>query len=140
MSLWSRIRARFSRSASAIPQIRLKDDGFELVGASSATAVSVNWDDVTRIQAYKLDLLTTDCICLLFELGASRTPVQVSEEWPGFQELFGSLAARFPEIPESWYVDIMTPAFEAKRTVLFEAAGDHRTPSSNTSLERTRDR
>jgi hypothetical protein len=100
----------------------------------------VRWEDVARIQAYKLDLVTTDCICLLFELGPDRAPVQLSEEWPGFQDLFSPLAQRFPTIPESWYVDIMTPAFEEKRTVLFEDAERTAQPSSNNSLERTRDR
>jgi hypothetical protein len=123
MSLWSRIRSRVLRPLSADPRIRLKDDGFEVDAANGVVAVSVRWNGVSRIQAYKLDLVTTDCICLLFELGAGRAPVQVSEEWLGFQDLFGPLAARFPEIPESWYVDIMTPAFETKRTVLFEAVG-----------------
>ena len=128
MSLWSRIRSRTSRQVPADPQLRLKDEGFDLVVAAKGDVVaSVRWDEVTRIQAYKLDLVTTDCICLLFELGPSRAPIQVSEEWLGFQELFGPLAKRFPAIPESWYVDIMTPAFEAKRTVLFEASGNHRT-------------
>lgn len=129
MSLWSRIISCTFRGASADPQVQLKDDGFDLVAAASGVvSASVRWDDVRRIQAYKLDLVTTDCICLLFELGPGSASVQVSEEWLGFQELFGPLVRRFPEIPASWYVDIMTPPFEAKRTILFTASDQ---PSGN---------
>lgn len=94
-----------------------------LASAHGQAEASVRWADVARIQAYKLDLLTTDCICLLFEFAPGRAPVQVSEEWSGFEDLFGPLAARFPAIPESWYADIMTPAFAMNRTVLFEIPG-----------------
>lgn len=140
MSLWSRIRSRVSRPAPADPQIRVLGEGFDVVNLANGSVVaSVRWPDVTRIQAYKLDLVTTDCICLLFEFGPSRAPVQLPEEWPGFQDLFGPLARRFPAIPESWYVDIMTPAFESKHTVLFEIPRLAQ-PSSNNSLERTRGR
>jgi hypothetical protein len=123
MSLWSLIRSRFSRPVSADPQIRLRSDGFDVVGAPGGDIVAtVIWADVTRIQGYKLDLATTDCICLFFECRSQSIPVQVSEEWPGFQELFAPLSQHFPGIPESWYVDIMTPAFESKRTVLYDTA------------------
>jgi len=121
MSLWSRIRSRISGHAPADPHIRIVAEGFDLVKpADGSVAASVRWADVARIQAYKLDLVTTDCICLLFEFRAGRASVQISEEWPGFADLFGPLERHFPTIPESWYVDVMTPAFEAKQTVLFE--------------------
>ena len=87
----------------------------------------MRWAEVSRIQAYKLDLMTTDCICLLFEFSSETPPVQISEEWQGFQELFAPLTQRFPDIPGSWYTDIMLPAFETKRTTLYEAPLQHRT-------------
>lgn len=139
MSLWSRIRSRYSRPESADPQIRLKDDGFDVVGVRDGEVIaSLQWGDVTRIETYKIDRFTTDCICLFFERGPGAPPVELSEEWPGFQELFRPLAQRFPAIPESWYVDIMTPAFEAKRTVLFSRSEN--ATESNTSLEHARGR
>lgn len=95
------------------------DAGFDVLNPDGSLAASVLWDDVTRIQAYKRDLFTTDCICLLFECGSDQPAVELSEEWQGFSDLLGMLERRFPTIPPSWYVDIMTPAFEARRTVLF---------------------
>jgi hypothetical protein len=127
MSLWSRIRSRFARSTVVDPAVRLRDDGFDLVNEpDKAVASTVRWSDVARIQAYKLDLITTDCICLLFEFGLGRAPIQVSEEWPGFADLFGPLSNAFPSIPESWYVEVMSPTFEAKRRVLYDAARSQR--------------
>ena len=61
----------------------------------------------------KVDLATTDCICLTFEFNNGMAPLQVSEEWAGFAELFGPLAAAFPTIPPEWYAEVMTPAFKA---------------------------
>lgn len=87
----------------------------------------MHWADVSRIQTYKIDLLTADCICLLFESRSGQAPVQVSEEWAGFPDLFGPLSAAFPSIPQSWYIEVMSPAFEAKRTVLYDASGMHST-------------
>jgi hypothetical protein len=123
MSLWSRIRSRFAAATAPAPKIRLNDDGFDLLSESDERVIStVRWADVSRIQTYKLDLVTTDCICLLFEFASGLAPIQVSEEWLGFADLFGPLSKAFPSISESWYVDVMTPAFEAKRTVLFDVA------------------
>jgi hypothetical protein len=120
MSLWTSIRSILSGTAPADPVIRVIGAGFDVLNpADGSLAASVRWDDVTRIQAYKRDLVTTDCICLRFERGPDRPAVELSEEWQGFADLFGALERRFPTIPPSWYVDIMTPAFEAKRTVLF---------------------
>jgi len=73
------------------------------------------------MQTYKVDLLTTDCICLLFEFRDGRPSVQVSEEWQGFADLFEPLSAAFPSIPANWHMEVMTPAFETKQRVLYEA-------------------
>lgn len=76
---------------------------------------------MTRIQTYKVDLLTTDCICLLFEFRDGTAPIQVSEEWPGFADFMVAMGHRFPSIPEDWYLEVMQPAFAPNRRVLFEA-------------------
>lgn len=98
--------------------------GLDLVSPLDQRVVaSVRWADVTRIRTYKVDLITTDCICLLFELDNGQAPVRISEEWSGFADLFGPLAAAFPSIPSDWYVDEMTPAFETMHRVLYAAGG-----------------
>ena len=101
MALWSRIQSFFRRGTRSDPLVRVSDEGFHLLDAADAEAVirSVRWTDVAKIQTYKLDLLTTDCICLLFESKSGQPPVQVSEEWKGFPELFGPLTTAFPIDP-----------------------------------------
>jgi hypothetical protein len=89
--------------------------------AGGRLLAGVRWPDVVRIQTFKLDLLTTDCIHLLFEFRDDRAPVRISEEWTGFAELFEPLAAAFPSIPPGWYMEVMTPAFETRRRVLYDA-------------------
>lgn len=121
MSLASRLLAGFRRRRH-LPQdyaLRFTDDGFEVVLAGDRVA-TVCWREVSRITTYKLDLLTTDAICLLFDLGPGAKPVQVAEEWSGFQDLFARLKEEFPTIPEDWYATVMQPAFERNETVLFE--------------------
>ena len=128
MALWSRIQSFFRRGGRADPLVRVCDEGFDLLDAATQAVIrSVRWADVAKVQTYKLDLLTTDCICLLFESRSGQPPVQVSEEWKGFSDLFGPLTAAFPSIPQNWYLDVMTPAFETKRTVWYDAARPHST-------------
>ncbi len=122
MTLWSRMLSFFQRKRRADPFIRLTSDGFVVLDADTQAALrTVHWADVLRIQTYKLDLITTDCICLVFEFKSSESPVQLSEEWPGFQDLFVPLSTAFPSIPQDWYGNVMKPPFEEKRTILFQA-------------------
>jgi hypothetical protein len=45
--------------------------------------------------------------------------VEVSEEWPGFSELFAGLEAALGVSP-AWYLEIMTPAFEPTPRLLYD--------------------
>ncbi len=104
------------------PKIEAGNDGFLLRRPSDDRIIAeVRWSEVLKIVAYKLDLVTTDCIFLLFELSGEQEPVQVSEEWEGFTNLFHPLLRAFPSVPENWYVEVMAPAFQKKYTVLYEA-------------------
>lgn len=126
--MWSRIQSFFRRAGRADPLVRVTEEGFDLLdGATQAVIRSVRWTDVAKIQTYKLDLFTTDCICLLFESKSGQPPVQVSEEWKGFPDLFDPLTTAFPSIPKNWYINVMTPAFETKQTVLYDASRPHST-------------
>ena len=125
MALWPWIQSFFRRRRRADPRIlQIRDGGFDVLDESNQAVVgSVRWTDVGRIQTYKIDLMTTDCICLLFESRSGQAPLQVSEEWKGFSELFDALTTAFPSIPPNWYREVMTPAFQTKRTVLYELHG-----------------
>ena len=102
----------------------MAETGFALLDAATRVPIrTVPWADISRIQTYKLDLLTTDCICLLFSVSTTEQPVQISEEWKGFPDLLVSLPRAFPSIPANWYAEVMTPAFGTNLTVLYEDHG-----------------
>jgi len=123
MGWWSKYRDWLKHRREPDPQIQFEPDGFVLVSSVDRQVVaSVRWSEVTSIRTYKLDLLTTDCICLLFELHNEKPPVQVSEEWSGFADMFEALARAFPGIPRDWYMEVMSPAFETKGRVLYDSA------------------
>ena len=94
--------------------------------------ILIRWDQVDRITTFKLDLLTTDCICLLFEGRFDVSPYQIHEEMVGYDQIFEPLRDAFPSISDSWYFDVMTPAFETKETILFDRseAANKRTESN----------
>jgi hypothetical protein len=126
MDLWSRIRILLSGPSRRDPRIGLVDGGFDVLSIEEGRVVaSVRWQNVLRVHTYKVDLATTDCICLTFEFNNGAAPVQVSEEWSGFAELVAPLAAAFPTIQPEWYAEVMTPAFEANHRVLYDASPSH---------------
>jgi hypothetical protein len=122
-SLWARARAVLG-TATPPPgpnrTITLTGEGFDVTDDVAGCAeAAVRWDEITRIRTYKVDLRTTDCICLMFER-AGTAPVQVSEEWNGFVDLMEMMRERFPAIPADWYEAVMQPPFERNETTLFE--------------------
>ena len=102
--------------------IRNKSGGFDLIDTRNGHVIDqVAWATVSRIETYKLDLLTTDCICMLFTVGDGEKSVEVSEECGGFDEMRKALEAEFPDIPGDWYGEVMQPPFETNHMILFDS-------------------
>jgi hypothetical protein len=102
------------------PSIVLTERGFDLVTKSRLTTVrSSYWRNVRKVHCFKYDLITTDCVCLLFEFENSDVPIQVSEEWVGFDEFAKELPRCMPAIPESWYRDACSTSFDVAEKVLY---------------------
>jgi hypothetical protein len=82
---------------------------------------SVDWREVTRVLAFKRDLLTTDLICLRIEAGPERS-LEVNEEVPGWDALLRALQEFLPGVmdPKKIYALLSTPAFAANETVIFD--------------------
>ncbi|MFN8627383.1 MAG: hypothetical protein U0587_15545 [Candidatus Binatia bacterium] len=109
-------------------QIELDELGFAVV-APDGKRFPVRWSSVTRVATYKRDNFNTDEIVLAFEVADRPGYVQeVSEEWPGFQELLAPLELNLG-IGPSWYQEVMLPAFEANFRVLFDRVGVHAPPA-----------
>lgn len=116
--MFSWLKRLFRRQPlTTLPTIEADDTGFSLTHRGHTTAFP--WQAVTRIAAYKQDLHTYDRIVLLIETLKNDTrELSLSEDCPGFATLFGPMERELGLNP-SWYLDIMTPAFEPTPTVLY---------------------
>jgi hypothetical protein len=93
------------------PPIALSDDGF-CVGEKH-----VMWSDVTEIRAYKIDLVTTDELRLVFALGPDDW-LEISEEQAGFEQVSLAMTSRFPSAA-GWRSRVLKPAFATNETVIY---------------------
>jgi hypothetical protein len=111
---------RLARSRQRdLPRVVTDSGGFA-VNFSDGTSISVRWPDVLAVLAYKRDLLTTDEVILAFcyQSDAERV-LEVSEEWPGFPDLFGPLESELG-IHDSWYLETVRRAFDRDVRTLFD--------------------
>jgi hypothetical protein len=104
-------------SETAIAQ---SPDGFEIRKKLSSERCGVRWAEVEKIIAYKRDLFSYDCICVMFDLigGAS---IEIDETMDGFVDVMkraGETCAGCIKL-DKWYFEIMTPAFKTKLTELY---------------------
>jgi hypothetical protein len=105
------------------PRIELEPGGFATV-RTTGTRYPIRWANITRIAAFKRDLLTTDEILLAIEVADRPGMVhEVSEQWLGFSELFAPME-QVLGISPSWYYEIMLPAFKPNYRIIYEPA-DH---------------
>ena len=99
--------------------ITVTETGFRL--RIGRRVVAVEFDSIQRIEAYKEDLYVVDRICLDIFCLVEGKPMQatVHEEMPGFVAFREAVEARFGFSPQ-WYFDVMLPAFEENRQVIYE--------------------
>ena len=103
------------------PSLRFDSDGFDVIAGNDGVRLArVSWAKVSRVTAYKVDLITTDCVCVLFEQSPEVGPIQISEAWAGFGELSDELRRRLPSIGSDWHQTVALPAFERNETTLYE--------------------
>lgn len=104
-------------SVPQLPTIATDVTGFTLTVERVSRAYP--WASVSKVAAVKQDLHSHDRIVLLIEVRRSGSEVlTLPEDCPGFAGLFGPMEQALG-IDPSWYLEIMTPAFEATPTVLY---------------------
>lgn len=83
----------------------------------------IDFDDVTRMEAYKRDELTTDLICFDVTTGSGTKIATwfIHEELAGWQDLVPRLE-QLPGFRGDWYAAIVQPPFAENRTVVFRRA------------------
>ncbi|MBL7748046.1 MAG: hypothetical protein JNM19_11495, partial [Chitinophagaceae bacterium] len=78
----------------------------------------VAWLEVERIEAYKIDLLAFDEVCL--DIVLSTSVIRITEETEGWNTFIQKLQAQFPGIERDWYSKIIQTSFQTNHTVLYE--------------------
>jgi hypothetical protein len=77
------------------------------------------WTDIESILGYKEDNYLTDTICLDLILTNGKT-FKLTEETPGWYKFLTLTKEKFPRIDKDWEVDISTPVFETKLTLIYD--------------------
>ena len=91
------------------------DEGFEIVLESSRE--KVRWTSIERIIAYKVDLFTTDLICLDIECNGRK--LTISEEVPGWFQFIKKVSSTLSGIPKNWELQVANPTFHANCTTIY---------------------
>ena len=84
--------------------------------------IEIQWAEIKSMLAYKEDLLTTDSICLDIFCDNDKN-FKIREETRGWYMFVANSKKAFPAIDPSWEMEIMTPAFETKLTVIYDRNG-----------------
>ncbi len=90
--------------------------GFELPINHKQT--EIKWQEIDKVTAYKIDLLSTDEI-RLFVQAENGKQFEISESTKGWFQFVEKIKEKFPNISKTWEIDITNPAFERKETELY---------------------
>ena len=96
--------------------IACNKSGFSL---DTVPANSTQWSDVTEITAFKRDILTTDKICLRFQLDDGSC-IEANEEMFGFRQFTENVTAKFG-LASTWWSDVAFPAFKTNVSTIWRA-------------------
>ena len=104
------------------PRIEIDAAGFSLRHPDGRRTL-VPWTSVWRVATFKYDNWAVDEIVLAFEtVEHPGVVMEVSEDWPGFGDLFGPLEQELGISPD-WYNEVMQPPLATNYRVIFERRG-----------------
>ena len=93
-----------------------KEKGFSFI--INEISKEKKWSDIEEINVYKLDLYTTDEICM--DIVFKETYITFSEETPGWYQLIIKLKEVFKQIPENWDKEIVKPPFATNFKTIYK--------------------
>ena len=81
----------------------------------------MSWSDVHEVFAFKRDMFTVDCICLVF-VKKSGEAVEVDEDMARWQLFVDELPRRLPGCKSmgDWYSEVAFPPFETNMTKIYD--------------------
>ena len=101
---------RFDIKFNDLGKFIYENDGF--IFQFKSEQQKIKWTDIERLIAYKLDLMTTDEICL--DIVYNNWQTTITEETPGWYQFIEKTKLVFPNIPKNWDSEIVHPAFATK--------------------------
>jgi hypothetical protein len=78
----------------------------------------MRWAEVHRATAFKRDLFTVDCICLLFAR-LDDTGLELGEEMAGWRSFVAALPLHLPGCHDDWFSTVAFPAFAPNPTEIY---------------------
>lgn len=109
------VRSFHERKDPSKPHINVHENRIEVAD------MSFTWDEISVVEAYKIDLGTTDEVRIQVGFGSPAKAVVLSEEQEGFDAFIRAAEARF-SFPEGWWDRLVRPAFKRCNTTLFRRA------------------
>jgi hypothetical protein len=98
--------------------LQCSTDGFNII--TNNAEQHIQWRDIKKITAYKVDLFTTDEICM--DIMLAQDSVTISEEAGGWPAFSAAVLQQFPSILKDWEGVIAQPPFATNLTILYEAS------------------
>jgi hypothetical protein len=80
----------------------------------------MEWAWIEEIYAYKIDLFTTDMICLSLFSHARKLAIEIHEEMAGYNDTLASLEKFLPSYSSAWFSDVAFPAFVENRKLIWK--------------------
>lgn len=102
-------------------EIMVLENGFSVIDGGKEL-IQIDWSQVLEIFAFKIDLLTTDCICLGFRISNGGDYFRVSEEMQGYRDLVKKIGEVFPDHDKEWWSRVAFPAFATNYTRIWGKA------------------
>ena len=125
--LAKKIEAQKSKPGDYKFEIASDERGFAVISLKDKTSpkLSLNWEEIQKITAFKRDLWSVDQICL-FIARADETGIELNEEMKGWSGFIQALPQFLPSCKpfENWFQTVAFPAFAANPTELYNRAAD----------------
>lgn len=94
------------------------NEGFSIM--TEKLTETIKWQDITKLNVYKVDLLTIDQIEMEIEYNNGNDRIRITEELPGWYQFVLKTKEIFPRIPQDWDLTIIHPAFERNYRTIYQ--------------------
>jgi len=118
-SMFRRLSRALRGRGKILERIVLREDGFDLF-RNDRRKGGLWWRDVSKIVAFKDDLLTYDLVCLEFFLQSKGQVFEVNDDVEGFWAMVERIKEVFPHSNQTWEASVLKPAFARNVTVIYE--------------------